>query len=96
MDLHSLYCVEFPDDALAPRYPRGTRAFFRPASHADDQSVVIVEYGGRHHVRYLRRWHGGQEAAAVNAAYRPLHEYRLEGVMVLVQASTIYSSDYSS
>ena len=89
MDLNSLYCVEFPDDALAPQFPRGTRAFFKPASHADDRSVVLVCHDGQHFVRYLSRGHDGQEAAATNAEYKALHDYRVEAVMHLVQLSSV-------
>lgn len=89
MDLTSLYCVEFQDDAMAPNFPKGTRAFFRPATHADDRSVVLLEHAGQHLVRYLRRARGGQEAAAVHPAHPTLDEFRIEAVMCMVQQSKI-------
>ncbi|WP_457443795.1 S24 family peptidase [Roseateles sp. P5_E4] len=87
--MNSLYCVEFPDDALAPHYPRGTRAFFKPASHADDFSVVVVRHDDQHLVRYLRRGRNGQEAAALDRSFAPLQDYQVEAVMCLVQQSRI-------
>lgn len=89
MELHSLYCVELADDALAPRFPRGTRAFFRPASHAENESVVVVEHNGSRSVRFLRQGSAGLEAAALNPAYASLHSFRVEGVMCMVQQSKI-------
>lgn len=89
MELHSLYCVELADDALAPRLPRGTRAFFRPAAHAEHESVVVVEHDGCRSVRFLRQGPTGLEAAAINPAYAPLRGFRGEGVMCMVQQSKI-------
>jgi len=89
VDLHSLYCVEFPDDALAPRLPAGTRAFFRPTRHADDNYVVLVEHDGNRLVRFLRQGPCGREAVALNPAYCPMRNFRIEGVMCMVQQSKI-------
>lgn len=90
MDALTGFCVEFNDDALAPKFPKGTRAFFRPTTHAHDRAVVIVEQGGQRLVRYLRpNGNGEQEAAALNPAYRDFKNFRVEAVMCMVQQSSI-------
>lgn len=89
MELRNMYCVEFPDDALAPRLPAGTRAFFSPAAHAEQQSVVVVEHDGCRSVRFIRQGPAGLEAAALNPAYAALRSFRVEGVMCMIQQTKI-------
>lgn len=89
MDATTAFCIEFYDDALAPRFPKGTRAFFKPTTHACDAAVVLVEHGGQRMVRYLRPGPNGQQAAALNPAFPTLERFRVEAVMFMVQESSI-------
>jgi hypothetical protein len=89
MEHSTPFCVEFNDDAMAPKFPRGTRAFFTPTTYAGDRCVVIVEHEGRRMVRFLRHGPKGREAAALNPAFRELQQFRVEAVMCMVQQSCI-------
>lgn len=82
------FSVAAPDDALAPRTPKGTEFLFdsqHPAAPADGVVVIVQAGNGR---RYMRLYFAGAgsewEARARDPAYPPLHSVRDELHLVAV------------
>ena len=75
---HSLpprFRLAMPDDAMAPKTPRGTVLIFSTAAPPSIGAGVLAQDAeGRRHVRrYAQGIGGGWVAEARSGAYRPLH-----------------------
>jgi transcriptional regulator with XRE-family HTH domain len=87
-ELPPQFCLAVPDDALAPRTPRGTVLIFETAAKPQPGDGVPVEdrYGGRHVRRYLPGVGGNWTAGVHNDAYPELQAER-DGLEILAAAS---------
>ena len=82
------FSLSVPDDALAPRTPRGTTFIFLSTQRPQDGDVVIVRASsGRPYVRlYFAAEGDAWEARARDAAHPALHSVR-DGLTLLATAT---------
>jgi transcriptional regulator with XRE-family HTH domain len=87
--------VAAPDDALAPRIPRGTELIMDSGAHPVPNQVILVRDGaGQLHLRRYGQGHGGAwRALAPNDAYLTLESAR-DGLQLLAVLRWVSGEGY--